>query len=128
VPPQTVIEWPLYATDREIVDPRRDRTTPRTIVGAFPESQRTAGSNIAIPESHCFMRIVFHLGAWDGRATQLERAIDVTLTFGETEVDVRARARATGVEVPVTRQFVGAGLAAAGIGGGGATVRPGGGV
>jgi len=127
---QTTIEWPLYATDREIVEVRRDgvssldTTTPRTIVGAFPESQRTAGINIAVPESHCIAKIVFHIGAWDGRATQLSRAVDAQVTFGETEIEVTGRMPSSGATVPVEKRLLsrrgaaGGGAAGAGAGAG----------
>lgn len=111
-----VIAWPIFATDRPVVDKSLTPDAPRTVVVPDPEVWMV-GINSAVPAADQVALLRLDIGAGSSTASKADRAATLSLTFGEAEITARARMQAEDREVSVTFAYGGAG---GGGGGGGA--------
>ncbi len=84
---QVVIDFEIYRTVEEVVDPRADMSRPRSVP---VDTKSEAGKNIGVLKSDRVAQLSVQIGASDKPRT--ERTVNLFLNFGATEITARAEA------------------------------------
>jgi hypothetical protein len=88
---QTVIDFEIYRTEREVVDPKREPTRKRTVP---VDALTNAGSNTVVLKSERAAMLTVTIGASD--RPRVERTVDLQLMFGSTEITASGKATHSG--------------------------------